>query len=69
MTVAEKLADAQAKYHALLTGVSAREIVDQNGEKVVYTAANRDALKAYIEELTLQNSNVTRAKGPLRVWL
>ena len=48
------LADARAKYHALVTGTAARVVVDQNGERVEFTPANRQALAAYINELELQ---------------
>lgn len=60
------LTDAETAYHALLTGVSARVVVDQNGERVEYTAANRAALKAYIDELRglLGLKTIT---GPMRV--
>lgn len=50
-TIQANLADAQASYHALLTGKSLQRFVDQNGESVLYTAANKDSLKAYIDTL------------------
>lgn len=49
----ELLNDARAKYHALLTGASPRVVVDQNGERVEYAAANRSSLYNYIKELEL----------------
>lgn len=45
------LRDAMEAYHALSTGTSVRVIVDQNGERVEYTAANRQGLWAYISRL------------------
>ena len=45
------LDDARAKYHALVTGTSARVVVDQNGERVEFTAAKRQDLYNYITEL------------------
>lgn len=54
MTLQEKLADAEHKYHLLLTGQSAREYVDQNGERVTYVAANRQDLLTYIRSLKSQ---------------
>lgn len=48
------LDDALAKYHALMTGTSARVVVDQNGERVEFTAANATKLYAYIQMLQSQ---------------
>ena len=47
----EQLQQAQAAYHALLTGQQARVIVDQNGERVEFTAANSRSLYNYICQL------------------
>lgn len=46
-----RLDEAKQAYHDLMTGTKARVIVDQNGEKVEFVAANRQALYAYIQEL------------------
>lgn len=48
------LNDARAKYHALMTGTSARVLVDQNGERVEFTAANKIHLYNYIAQLETQ---------------
>lgn len=48
------LEDARKQYHALVTGTSPRVVVDQNGERVEFTAANRQALYNYISELELK---------------
>ena len=48
---ATQLADAQAKYHLLLTGQLARVYVDQNGERVEFSAANKADLYNYIQQL------------------
>lgn len=48
------LDDARAKYHALMTGTSARVLVDQNGEKVEFTAAKKQDLYGYIALLEAQ---------------
>jgi len=50
----ELLQEARAAYHALMLGTSARELVDQNGEKVVYTPANKTALYNYIQQMESQ---------------
>lgn len=48
------LDQARTAYHKLVLGLSAREVVDSNGERVTYTAANRQALYSYIQELEAQ---------------
>jgi hypothetical protein len=50
-TTAEQLAEAKAAKHKLVTGTLARVFVDQNGERVEYTATNLDRLNLYIREL------------------
>ena len=67
MSVQEQLDDARAQYHLLVTGQQARVFVDQNGERVEYNAANRQALAAYIQSLERQAS-ATRP-GPMQVLL
>lgn len=49
--LAAQLKDAEAAYHRLMTGTSARVVVDQNGERVEFTATNRQQLYAYIQGL------------------
>lgn len=67
MTVAEKLVEAEQALHDLLTGTSARVVVDQNGERIEYTAASAPRLRAYIEELKRQISSPKLGEnGPLR---
>lgn len=68
MTLKDQLLDAQQRYHELLTGVSARVVVDQNGERVEYTAANRSALAQYIAELEKKIGGNTVKRGPLKAW-
>lgn len=66
-TDAERLAEAKAAYHALMTGSSVVETRDANGELVRYTAINRVALARYIEELeNLVNGTTT---APLRPFI
>ncbi len=48
------LNDARKAYHALMTGTSPRVVVDQNGERVEFTAANGPKLYAYIQQLEMQ---------------
>ena len=69
MTLAEQLADAKSAFHELLVGRSARVFVDQNGERIEYTAANREFLAKYIQELEAQivGRNI-HSGGPLRAY-
>lgn len=48
------LTEARKAYHALMTGTSPRVVVDQNGERVEFTAANGPKLYAYIQQLEMQ---------------
>lgn len=59
MTLATDLAEAQAAYHSLMTGKMARVIVDSNGERVEFTAANADKLAKYIADLKQQIGTTT----------
>ena len=67
LTTAEKLVEAETALHELLTGTSARVVVDQNGERIEYTAASAPRLRAYIDELkrSLAAPNLG-SNGPLR---
>lgn len=62
-----RLADAEAQYHLVLTGQTARVFVDQNGERIEYTSANAARLAAYIADLKRQ-LGLTTVTGPMRVW-
>lgn len=50
-TNAEKLAEAEAALHALLTGRAASVVVDQNGERVEYARASLARLQGYVTHL------------------
>lgn len=54
IATATLLAEARTAYHALMTGTSARVVVDQNGERVEFTAANKQNLYNYIVDLERQ---------------
>jgi len=66
MTLQQRLQAAEEAYHALMIGESARVVVDANGERVEYTAANAVRLEAYIEKLKIQIANAGRParRGP-----
>lgn len=72
MTLQEKLADARAAYHKLMTGTSARVVVDgADGSRLEFTAANKVALYGYIKELESQLALLvgipaTLTNGPAR---
>jgi hypothetical protein len=55
------LNEAEAAYHRLNLGLSARVVVDQNGERVEYTAANAPRLAQYILSLKAQLGLLTAA--------
>ena len=71
MTLAEKLVEAEAAYHELLTGKSVVELRDSNSEMVRYTAANANRLLNYIQSLKAQiaQGDTPRYEGPMRVFL
>lgn len=54
MTTQELLTAARLAYHNLTVGGQVRVFVDQNGERVEYTAARRSDLLAYITGLEAQ---------------
>jgi hypothetical protein len=63
------LADARSAYHSLMTGTATRVIVDQNGERVEFQAANRGNLANYIVALEAQlavTPAASRVLGPAR---
>lgn len=45
------LVEAKQAYHNLRTGTAPRVVVDQNGARVEYAAANAQGLYSYIQEL------------------
>jgi len=68
-TLTARRTAAETAYHNLVTGGAPRVVVDQNGERVEYSPANRAALKAYIQELTDQLAEVSTRSGPVKVWM
>lgn len=46
-----KLKEAEQAYHDLMTGGSVRVYVDQNAERIEYTAGNKQNLLNYIIQL------------------
>jgi hypothetical protein len=68
VTPEQRLKEAETAYHALLTGRSLRVFVDQNGERVEYTAAKRGDLYNYIQQLktALLGTAAANTPRPLR---
>ena len=68
MTLNEQLTAARLAYHQLMTGVAPKVIVDQNGERVEFVAANADRLRQYIvslESAIAAGVSVSRNPRPL----
>lgn len=53
-TIQQQLDEAKSAYHSLKTGTMARVVVDKNGERVEFVAANASGLYNYIKELEAQ---------------
>ena len=64
VTLTQRLADATTAYHQLMTGRLASTVVDQNGERVTFTASNAALLKAYIDDLKSQLGLVDKSTMP-----
>jgi hypothetical protein len=64
-TTQQLLDDARAAKHKLVTGQLARVFMDQNGERVEYTATNIAALDAYIRQLEGEIAGTPRARKPI----
>jgi hypothetical protein len=66
------LAAAESAYHSLMCGLSARVVVDQNGERVEFNTGNKGNLYAYIlhlrSRLGLLNECTGMPSGPARFW-
>lgn len=61
-TLAERLAEAEAAYHGLMTGSAVVRFQDQNGESVTYTQASMGRLSGYIANLRRE----VAGKRPIR---
>lgn len=69
-TNAEKLVEAEKAYHDLMVMGGIRVVVDQNGERVEYTALNAARLLAYIADLRAliaAEAGYVQVRGPARV--
>lgn len=64
-----RLTAAEEAYHNLMLGGQARVVVDQNGERVEFTATNSARLRSYILELKALLGQSTGVNGPLQAWM
>lgn len=53
-TLAERLAEAEAAHHALLTGRGVVEVTDSDGSRLRYAATDAGRLAAYVADLRRQ---------------
>jgi hypothetical protein len=70
-TAVQRLSEAKAAYHRLMTGTNAVEIQDATGETVIYNKANAASLRSYISQLEAEvaGATATYAPGrPMGVW-
>jgi hypothetical protein len=68
-TYTTRLAQAEQAYHDYRTGVNARVFVDQNGERVEYSAINIAGLRSYIIELKTALGQPSGVVGPMQAWM
>lgn len=71
LSTQQKIDEAKAQLHLLVTGQQARVVVDMNGERVEFTAANRQGLVMYIAQLEAElagKSLSPSAFRPLGFW-
>lgn len=61
-TLAERLVEAEAALHCLLTGSLAAEVTDSNGERVRFGPADHKSLSAYVADLRRQIAGRTVPK-------
>lgn len=64
-TTQQLLDQAKDARHKLVTGRLARVFMDQNGERVEYTATRLSDLDKYIAQLEAQVAGTTSARKPL----
>ncbi len=63
-----RLDQAEEAMHNLMTGTSARVVVDQNGERIEYTVARTNDLRAYIMQLKSMLGLDLGIIGPAQPW-
>ena len=63
-----RLDEAEEALHRIELGQGVRVFVDQNGERIEYTASNRSSLQAYIRKLKFQ-LNPSSEGGPMGITI
>lgn len=63
----QRLSEAETAHHQLMMGSKASVIVDSNGERIEFQAANASRLAAYIQDLKRQ-LGLTSTSGPMTVY-
>lgn len=66
ITLQSRLAEAEQAYHEFQMGRTPRVFVDQNGERIEYSATNIRSLAAYISALKFQISGASQS-GPFGI--
>lgn len=66
VTAAERLVEAKAAYHTLMTGRLPVEVRDANGETVRFTFPRRADLQTYIKELEAEVAGTSVTRRPMR---
>lgn len=68
LSVAQRLAEAEAALHSILIGRGIQSIRDANNESVSYSTANVSRLRAYIAELKAEIAGAVSnyGSGPIR---
>lgn len=64
-----RLTEAETALHDIMLGGSVRVFVDQNGERVEYTATSADRLRAYIMNLRVSLGLPSGIVGPMNMWV
>ncbi|WP_354089848.1 gpW family head-tail joining protein [Brevundimonas faecalis] len=66
MTLAERLAEAEAALHGLLTGRAVVQVTDQSGESIRYAQASAPKLQAYVAQLRGEVAGARRTPSSYR---
>jgi gpW len=69
LVISGRLKDAEDSYHKIMTGTQARTFVDQNGERVEFSVANAERLRAYILSMKTQLGIDLGIAGPAQIWM
>jgi hypothetical protein len=68
LSLQDRLDQAEAAYHDLMIGKSAKVFVDQNGERVEFTMADAVNLRRYVEALRAEVAGTQAFIPPMGVY-